>query len=79
MLTVQPTIKKPPFCHSKKGNESSIQAMAVGELHDNFSKKIKKNIPTLALAKNSVIEPIQYGENNVATLKINLMASVYDA
>ena len=40
--------------------------------------KKKKNVPALALAKNNVIEPIQYGENNVATLKINLMASVYD-
>ena len=53
--------------------------MAVGELHDNFNKNKNKNVPALALAKNSVIEPIQYGENIVATLKINLMASVYDA
>jgi len=79
VLTVQPPIKKPPFCHSEKGNQSSIQAMAVGELHDNFNKNKNKNVPALALAKNSVIEPIQYGENIVANLKINLMASVYDA
>lgn len=45
--------------------------MAVGELHDNFSKKNnKKNKPTLALYNNIIIEPIQHSEDSVGTLKI---------
>jgi hypothetical protein len=60
MLTVQPMIEKPPFCHSEKGNESSIQAMAVGKLLDNFNKK-NENVPALAIAKNSVINPTPSG------------------